>query len=80
MQTVTVEINDVAALKALQSMEKKRTIRIIDNVQTDTPALSGKPMSIAQFKAWVNEAENSTSISLKEAKSRWQSKRKKLLK
>ncbi|MBS1585292.1 MAG: hypothetical protein JSS82_07050 [Bacteroidetes bacterium] len=80
MQTVTVEINDMAALKALQNMAKKRSIRIVERMESDSPSLPGKPLSIAQFKAWIHDSERSPGISLKDAKSQWQGKRKQLLK
>ncbi|MBS1618187.1 MAG: hypothetical protein JST76_06690 [Bacteroidetes bacterium] len=43
-----------------------------------SPALPGDPMSIRQFKEWVKQSESSNSVSLDEAKNRWESQRRKL--
>ncbi|OJW78677.1 MAG: hypothetical protein BGO69_01465 [Bacteroidetes bacterium 46-16] len=80
MQTITVEINDAVALKTLQSLAQKHFIRIVEQTDIDSPALPGTPLSVAQFKAWIENAEHSPTISLKEARSRWQSKKKQLTK
>ncbi len=39
IQTVTVQIKDSNALKALKSMEQKHSIKIIDSIKLDTPPL-----------------------------------------
>lgn len=41
-------------------------------------ALPGDPMSVKEFKEWVKASESSNSVSLNEAKNRWESQRKKL--
>lgn len=80
MQTVTVEISNKNALKALESLEEKHFIRILDKSDIDSPSLPGKPLGISEFKTWIQQAENMPSISLKEAKAKWANKRKLLQK
>jgi len=69
METITLEINDTGALKKLHVLEEKRQTTI------DSPALKGEPMSIKAFKKWIQVAENTPSISLKDAKAKWAKKR-----
>jgi hypothetical protein len=78
MKTVTVEIKKESALKALQKMENENSIRILANENLDIPSLPGKPLSVTEFKAWVNYAESTPSVSFKEAKAVWKKKRKTL--
>lgn len=80
MRTITIEINDMEALKAIESLERSQAIRVIEDIDIDSPALPGKPMSIEKFREWINDSENSGTISLAEAKSKWQRKREKFLK
>jgi hypothetical protein len=79
MQTVTVQITDKNALKALYALEGKQYIRILENNHIDSPALPGQALSLHTFKQWIGAAENSPTIDLKEAKTKWASKRKQLL-
>jgi hypothetical protein len=80
MQTVTVEISNKDGLKALENLADKHFIRIVSKTEMDTPALAGEPLSIAEFKNWISEAENTPHISLTEAKNKWAGKRKLLQK
>lgn len=50
MQTVTVQINDKSALKALHALADKQVISIVDEDDFDTPSLAGTPMSILNLK------------------------------
>jgi hypothetical protein len=79
MQTVTVQITDKNALKALHALEDKQFIRILENSHIDSPALPGQTLSLSAFKQWIGAAENSPSIDLKDAKEKWAAKRKQLL-
>ena len=45
-----------------------------------SPALSGNPLTNKQFINWIEQAENTTTVNFKEAKSKWASKRKPLQK
>jgi hypothetical protein len=53
--------------------------RTVKNERHSSPALPGKPLTIAEFKAWIAAAEKGGSISLEEAKAIWQEKKRKLL-
>ncbi|MBZ0098804.1 MAG: hypothetical protein K8F30_06950 [Taibaiella sp.] len=75
METITLEINDKEALKKLHVLEEKRLITIIRQITVDSPDLKGEPMSIKAFKKWIHVAENTPSISLKDAKAKWAKKR-----
>ena len=71
MQTVTVEINDVSAFKELANLEKRQILRIIDNSEYDSPSLPGKPLSLSQFKEWIQQAEETPTVTLAEAETKW---------
>ena len=78
MQTLTVEIKNNNALKALHSLEEKKIIKIVRDSNLDSPALPGEQLSLQAFKNWISDAENAASIELKDAKTKWANKRKKL--
>src|ERR1700733_265179 len=78
MQTLTVQINNDSALKTLHNLEVKRFIKIVDEASFDSPAHPGTPLSLKAFKNWILDAENASTVTLKEAKSKWASKRKQL--
>jgi hypothetical protein len=80
MQTLTVQITNNSALKALHALEEKNYIKIVNSPGFASPALPGKEMDLPAFEAWISDAENAPSVSLKEAKSRWASKKKQLQK
>lgn len=80
MQTMTIEIANSTALKAIHALEVKHAIRIIENEAMDSPALHGTPLTLKAFKAWVNNSEQSPSTDLNEAKKKWAAKRKQLQK
>lgn len=80
METITLEINDKEALKKLHVLEEKRLITIIRQTTIDSPALKGEPMSIKAFKKWIQDAETTPSISLKDAKAKWAKKKTQLQK
>jgi len=80
MQTLTVQITNNSALKALHALEEKNYIKIVKSPGLASPSLPGKSMDLPAFEAWIADAENAPSVSLKEAKSRWASKKKQLRK
>jgi hypothetical protein len=80
MQTLTVQVTDNNGLKALHALEQKHFIRILENTGTDSPALSDNALGIDAFLRWINAADDSPTIALKEAKIKWADKRKQLLK
>ena len=80
MQTLTVEIKNDNALKVLQDLQEKHFISILSKPDVKNPALPGNPMTEEEFKNLILSRENGPSISLKEAKAKWQKKRKQLLK
>ena len=80
MQTVTLEITNEDALKVLQDLQEKHLINIIAEPDFTSLVYPGKPLSIQEFKEWVESRENGQSMSLKEAKVKWAKKKKELLK
>lgn len=79
MQTVTVQITDKNALKALHALEHKQFIRILENNHIDSPALPGQAMSLSAFRKWIGASEQTPTVELKAAKAKWADKRKQLL-
>lgn len=67
-------------MKALHALEDKRLIKIVKSPGFASPSLPGKEMDLPAFEAWISDAENSPTASLKEAKSRWALKKKQLQK
>ena len=80
MQTLTIQITSENGLKALHALEEKHYIRIVDDADLDTPALPGGPMGLKAFKDWIATSEESPTVSLNEAKSKWAEKKKQLQK
>jgi hypothetical protein len=80
MQTFTVQVRGNSGLKALHALEEKQVIRIVENADFDSPALPGRVLGLKAFKNWIGTAEDSSTINLKEAKTKWMNKRKQLLK
>ena len=78
MQLLTIQITNSSALKAIHALEEKQAIRIVEEIDTDSPALSGKPLTLKEFKNWVAESEKAPTVSLQEAKSQWARKKKQL--
>lgn len=80
MQTVVIELTDNDSLKALQDLERKHLIRIVEEPTPANYSLPGEPISDEEFKSWVDYTESSPTVSLTEAKQRWEAQRKKLQK
>ena len=80
-QTVTVEITQNNALSALQTLEQKHFIRVVEDKVIDSPSMAkGEQLSTRAFKNWISEAESMRTVDLKAAKSKWAGKRKQLQK
>ena len=80
MQKITIELTNNNSLKALQDLEQKHLIRILNEPDINSYALPGEPISEEDFKKWVEYAEESPTVSLSEAKQRWATQKKKLQK
>jgi len=80
MQTFTIAINDNIALEMLRDLEEKHFISIVESDVIDSPAVPGGPLSLNEFKKWINHAEQTSTVSHEEAKSIWKGKRKQLQK
>ncbi|MEI8279019.1 MAG: hypothetical protein WCG87_04595 [Bacteroidota bacterium] len=80
MQTITIEIKNTTALKAIQALEHQHAINIIDTTDFDSPSLPGETLSISSFKKWIADAENAPTVSLSQAKAKWASNSKKIQK
>jgi hypothetical protein len=80
MHTITLQVNNKTALTALQDLETRHLISILENSDTDAHSLPGKPLSVSEFSNWIHQAEQSTTISLTQAKEKWAGKRKQLQK
>ena len=77
MQTILIELKNTKAIEELHNLEEKKLIRII-NEDFSSYALPGKPLNEEEFRAWVEYAENTTNVSLNEAKQLWETRKKKL--
>jgi hypothetical protein len=80
MQILTIQITSDNGLEVLHALEEKHHIRIVDDANLDSPALSGAQMGLKTFKEWIAKSEDAPTVSLKEAKSKWAEKRKQLQK
>ena len=77
MQTILIELKNNQAFEELHNLEEKKLIRII-NEDFSSYVLPGKPINEEEFRAWVEYAENTPTVSLNEAKQRWESRKKKI--
>ena len=80
MQTFTVEITNDNALEVLQELQEKHFINILAKPNLKSNVFPGEPLTPKEFKDIVTNAENSGSVSLKEAKGSWAKQRKELQK
>jgi hypothetical protein len=83
MRKVTIELTDNSSLKILQDLEQKHLIRIVkdpDAIATglNSYALPGESINEQDFKKWIEYTEDSPTINITEAKSRWAAQKKKL--
>jgi len=77
MQTILIQLKNNKAFEELRILEEKKLIRII-NEDYSSYCLPGKPLNEEEFRAWVEYAENTTTVSLNEAKQLWEIQKKKL--
>lgn len=80
MRTLKIELTANNSLKALQELEQKRLIRIVNEPDIDSFALPGEPVSEEDFRKWIEYTENTPTVSISEAKHRWGTQKKKLQK
>lgn len=80
MQTITIELTGSSSMSALKDLEHKHLIRILIEPDLNSYSLSGEPISNEDFRKWVEFAEISSTVSLNEARLRWEEQRKKLQK
>ena len=80
MQTVTIELTNGKALKALQDLEEKHFIKIIPESGRVSTALAGKALTNKEFTDLILSRENGPTVSLKDAKAVWAKQRKQLQK
>jgi hypothetical protein len=79
METLIVELKNKKAYKELYDLEFKKLIRIISGDElNESLALPGKPADLDLFRKWIENADNSPSVSLTDSKKQWQVQRKKL--
>jgi predicted ATP-grasp superfamily ATP-dependent carboligase len=78
MQTLTIELTGINSLKAIKDLEHKNLIRIVNDIDFSSYALPGDPISEDDFKKWIEYAENSPTVSITEAKQKWDKQKKKL--
>ncbi len=80
MQTLNIEITNDNALQVLEDLQAKDFIKIRANFHLTSSVFPGEPFTIEEFKNFILERENGTSISLTQAKAKWAKKKKQLLK
>jgi hypothetical protein len=72
MAILTIETKGEGALKELQNLEQQDLIRIVKEPDSNLYYLPGEPISNEDFTNWIEYANNSPTISLIEAKQRWE--------
>lgn len=77
MQTILIELKNTKAIEELHNLEEKNLIRIV-NEDFSSYSLPGKPIDENEFRAWVEHAESTPTMSLNEAKQQWKARKKKL--
>jgi hypothetical protein len=80
MKTITIELTGNESLNAIQDLENRNLIRIVNEPDLNSYSLPDESISVEDFREWVNYAENSPTVSLQEAKQRWAEQKKKLQK
>jgi hypothetical protein len=78
MLTITLQINNDVALDVIKDLETKHFVSVLEKSDVDTPALSGAALSIKEFRSWIQDAEQTSTLSLSEANATWEVKRKQL--
>jgi len=80
MHTLKIELTGKNSLKVLQELEHKNLIRIVNEPDLNYYSLPGDPLSHEEFYKWVKAAENTSMVSLIEAKQKWANQKKSLKK
>lgn len=79
MQTILVELKDKKAFEELQNLEAKQLIRIVNEADpASSYALPGDPLSVEDFRKWIEQAESMPTISLNQSRKQWETRKKKL--
>lgn len=78
METLTIKVTNEKALEALREMEEKHLIEIIELIVPYSLALPGDEISEEEIKKWAERAELAPSVGLKEARLRWEIRKKKI--
>ena len=71
MQTLKIELTGNTSLQELKKLERKNLIRILKQPELAVYTLPGESMNDEDFRNWVAFAEETSLISLTEAKQRW---------
>ncbi len=77
MTTMLIELMKSEAVEMLHNLEKSNIIRIVKE-DSSHYSLPGNAISSAEFDRWIENAEKSPTINLKEAKSQWETQKKKI--
>jgi hypothetical protein len=80
MQRLTIELTGSKALRALKDLEHEQLIRIVREPDLNSYSFPGEPISIEDFRSWIEYTEESPTLTLAEAKQRWTEQKKKLQK
>ena len=72
MEILRIEVKGVEALKELHNLEQNDLIRIIKEPDLNLYSLPGGPISNEDFTNWIEFADNSPTISLIQAKQKWE--------
>ena len=72
MEILTIEVKGDEALKELHNLEQNDLIRIIREPDSNLDSLPGGSISNEDFASWIEFAENSPTISLIQAKQKWE--------
>jgi len=75
MKMLTIEVVAEEAIEALRRLEEKNLIKIIHSDTINSPAIPGKELSAEEFNNWIADAENSSTVSLEEAKLQWENEK-----
>lgn len=77
---ITIQVTKNAGLKAIQALDQKKQIKIIEQIDLDSPSLPNSALSLKAFRDWIAEAEREPTVSSKEAKKQWAEQKKQILK
>ena len=71
IKMITIEVSNTAGLKPIKALEEKKQIKIISEIDLNSPALPGSAMSSQAFRHGIAKAEKSPTMSLEEAEKLW---------